>query len=87
MDMFMGSEWGKDGDETLVSTSGEFDVHESVHSDTIMKVTNKMQLYRLIYFSQSALHVSGDVFTHNQEHLTVIFLFRVCKSVRYHTFK
>ena len=28
----------------------------------IMKVTNKMQLYRLIYFSLSALHVSGDVF-------------------------
>jgi len=25
------------------------DVHESVHRDTIMKVTNKMQLYRLIY--------------------------------------
>jgi hypothetical protein len=28
-----------------------FDVHESVHRDTIMKVTNKMQLYMLIYFS------------------------------------
>ena len=28
-----------------------FDVHESVHRDTIMKVTNKMQLYRLIYYS------------------------------------
>ena len=41
-------------------------VHESVHPDTIMKVTNKMQLYRLIYFS-----VSGDVFAHHQEHLTV----------------
>jgi len=36
-----------------------------------MKVTNKMQLYRLIYFSLSALHVSGNVFTHHQEHLTV----------------
>jgi len=30
-----------------------------------------MQLYRLIYFSLSALHVSGDVFAHHQEHLTV----------------
>ena len=30
-----------------------------------------MQLYRLIYSSQSALHVSGDVFAHHQEHLTV----------------
>ena len=36
-----------------------------------MKVTNKMQLYRLIYYSQSGLNVSGDVFTHHQEHLTV----------------
>jgi len=42
-----------------------------VHRDTIMKVTNKMQLYRLIYYSKSALHVSGDVFTHHQEHLTI----------------
>jgi hypothetical protein len=37
----------------------------------IMKVANRMQLYRLIYFSWSALHVSGDVFAHHQEHLTV----------------
>ena len=36
-----------------------------------MKVTNKMQLYRLIYFSLSALHVLGVVFAHHQEHLTV----------------
>jgi hypothetical protein len=36
-----------------------------------MKVTNKMQLYRLIYYSKSAPHVSGDVFAHHQEHLTV----------------
>ena len=47
------------------------DVHESVHRDTIMEVTNKMQLYRLIYFSLSALQVSGVVFAHHQEHLTV----------------
>ena len=30
-----------------------------------------MKLYRLIYYSLSALHVSGDVFAHHQEHLTV----------------
>ena len=36
-----------------------------------MKVTNKMQLYTLIYYSWSALHVSGDVFAHHQVHLTV----------------
>jgi len=33
------------------TTSVAFDVHESVHRDIIMKVTNKMQLYRLIYYS------------------------------------
>ena len=49
----------------------KLDVHESVHRDTIMKATNKMQQYRLIYYSKSALHVSGDVFAHHQEHLTV----------------
>ena len=27
-------------------------------------------LYRLIYYSKSAVHVSGDVFAHHQEHLT-----------------
>jgi hypothetical protein len=36
-----------------------------------MKLTNKMQLYRLIYYYKSALHVSGDVFAQHQEHLTV----------------
>jgi hypothetical protein len=29
------------------------------------------KLYRLIYYSTSALHISGDVFAHHQEHLTV----------------
>jgi hypothetical protein len=28
-------------------------------------------LYRLIYYSKSALHVSGDVFAQHQENLTV----------------
>jgi len=39
---------------SVKSTGGNsllFDVHESVYRDTIMKVTNKMQLYRLIYYS------------------------------------
>jgi len=31
----------------------------------------KYAIYRLIYYSKSALHVSGDVFAHHQEHLTV----------------
>jgi len=34
----------------------------------IVKVTNKMRLYRLIYYTESALHVLGDVFAHHQEH-------------------
>jgi hypothetical protein len=42
-----------------------------------MKVINKMH-YKLIYYSKSALHVSGDVFAHHQEHLTV---FTVSDSV------
>ena len=32
----------------------------------------KMQIYKLIYYSKSALHVSGGVFAHHQEHLTVL---------------
>jgi hypothetical protein len=47
------------------------DVHESVHRDLITKTANKMQLCRLIYYSLSALHVSGNVSAHHREHLTV----------------
>jgi len=36
-----------------------------------MTVTNKMQIYILIYYSESALRVSDDVSAHHQEHLTV----------------
>jgi len=32
-------------------------------------------LYRLIYYSKSAVHVSGDVLAHHQEHLTVFTVF------------
>jgi len=53
------------------SNKDKLDIHESVHLDIIMKVTNKMQLYMFIYYSYSVLHVLGDVFTHHQEHLTV----------------
>jgi len=45
-----------------------------MHCDINMKVTNKMQLYRLIYFSFLALHVLSNVFAHHQEHLTVFTL-------------
>jgi hypothetical protein len=53
------------------TTDSELDLHESVHRDIIMKITNKMQLYRLIYYSESAVHVSGNVFAHHQENLAV----------------
>jgi hypothetical protein len=39
----------------------------------------KDALYRLIYYFKSALHVSGNVFVHHQEHLTV---FRVSGTVQ-----
>jgi len=36
---------------TLTQAVNELEVHESAHRDTIIKVTNKMQLYMLIYYS------------------------------------
>jgi hypothetical protein len=42
-----------------------------VHHDIIAKITNKMQKYRLISYSKSALHVPGNIFAHHQEHWTV----------------
>jgi len=35
------------------------------------KMTKKMQLCRIIYYSFAALHVSSDIFVHHQEHLTL----------------
>jgi hypothetical protein len=58
------------------------DGHESVHRDTIMKATNKMQLYMLIYYSNLALHVLGNVFAHHQEHLTVFTAYGSIHSSR-----
>jgi hypothetical protein len=37
-----------------------------------MNMTKKMQLCRIIYYSLAALHVSSDIFAHNQEHLKCI---------------
>jgi len=34
-------------------------------------MTSKLQLFGLFIYTQSALHVSGDVFAYQQEHLTV----------------
>jgi len=40
-------------------------------------MTNKMQLFLAYLFIPNQLYtfVSGDVFAHNQEHLTVIYSF------------
>ena len=51
--------------------TAKVDVHKSVNRDITTKTTNKIQPCRLICYSLSALHVLGDFFAHNQEHLTV----------------
>jgi hypothetical protein len=38
-------------------------------------MANKMQQYRLIYFSLTTLHVSSDIFAQHQEHLNYIYIF------------
>jgi hypothetical protein len=50
-----------------------FDIHGSVHHDTMFtKITNKIQLCRIIYCSLTALHVYSDIFAYHQEHLNLI---------------
>jgi hypothetical protein len=52
----------------MFTTTTEADVN----SKTFNYENNKQDaLYGLIYYSMSALHVSGNVFAHHQEHLTV----------------
>jgi hypothetical protein len=40
-----------------------------------IKMSNKLQLCRIIYCSLTALHVSNDIFVHHQEHLNCIYSF------------
>jgi hypothetical protein len=49
----------------------KLDVHTSVHRDTTMKITNKLHYIDKFVIPSRSLHVSGDVFAHHQEHLTV----------------
>jgi len=65
---------------TVFTVSGSFhpsccqlvsQVHESHASWYNYENNQQDALYRLIHYSKSALHVSGDVFAHHQEHLTV----------------
>jgi hypothetical protein len=39
------------------------------------KMTNKMQLCRIINCSMTPLHVSSNIFAHHQEHLNCIYSF------------
>jgi hypothetical protein len=55
----------------IVQNYNWMNIHKSVHRDIIMNATNEMQLYRLIYYSKSALHVSADIFVHHREQLTI----------------
>jgi hypothetical protein len=45
----------------------------TLQSKYMVNYENNQQdaLCRLIYYSKSALHVSGDIFAHHQEHFTV----------------
>jgi len=52
------------------------DIHRSVHHEMIFtKMTNKMQLCRIIYCSLTALHVSSDIVIHHQEQLNFNYSF------------
>jgi hypothetical protein len=45
-------------------------VHKQITNNT--KMTNKVQLCRIIYYSLAAEHVSSNIFAHHQEHLNRI---------------
>jgi hypothetical protein len=53
----------------ILSTSKVFYAHLSVHRESIFKKrSNKMTLFCTVFYSlQTALHVSGETFTHHQE--------------------
>jgi hypothetical protein len=74
----------EDQDEFEVELIAQF-VRHITHYMSVIKTYNyennkQDALYRLIYYSKSAVHVSGDVFAHHQEHLTV---FTVSCSVKF----
>jgi len=52
-----------------------FDIHGSVHQYVLTKMTNKMQLCRIIYCSLTALHVLSDIFVQHQKHHNCIYSF------------
>jgi hypothetical protein len=42
----------------------KLDIYESVHRDKTIK-NQQDALYKLIYYSKSPLHISGEVFAHH----------------------
>ena len=47
----------------------EFYVHGPVHRELMSIRVKKMRLYTVFCSLQTALHVSGDTYTHHQEHM------------------
>ena len=39
------------------------------HGETFWYISNKMQFYTVYLFMKTALHVSGGISTHHQEHI------------------
>jgi hypothetical protein len=52
------------GEESLAAKRYKLPLNDSENN-------KQDELYRLIYYSKSASHVSGNAFAHHQEHLTV----------------
>jgi len=47
-----------------------FYVHGSVHRESVsITVQQDATVYNFVIFLQTALHISGDNFTHHQEHM------------------
>ena len=55
--------------------------NNNVLNEKYMKITKKMQMCRLIYYSLAALRVSSDIFAHHQEHLNCITAFGITHYV------
>ena len=60
----------------IIILTHEFYVRVSVHrSINVIDDQKDATIFGLFIYSQSALHVLGDVFAHHQEHLTVFYSF------------
>jgi hypothetical protein len=57
------------GNNASYNTSKKYENSATIYT----KMTNKMQLCRIIYYSLAAVHVSSDIFSHHQEHLCYSF--------------